>query len=102
MSTCQRELIEERVMSQAFRSNQMGWESKCHALDTKLNAYKAEKEAEIADLKDQIRDLMFYMEAQSVISNSELKDEIATSSVTIGQPAGPDASKKNRRKSKNK
>lgn len=87
-------------MSQALRSNQSGWEAKCQALDTKFNNYHTEKEAEISDLKDQIRDLMFYMEAQNVISKSELKDEIATSSVTIGQPA--ETSKKNRRKSKNK
>lgn len=86
-------------MSQALRSNQSGWEAKCIALDDKFKKYQAEKEAEIADLKDQIRDLMFYMEAQNVIGNSELKDEIATSSVTIASPE-LDTSKKSRRKKK--
>lgn len=86
-------------MSEALRSNQSGWEAKCLALDEKFKKYEAEKEAEIADLKDQVRDLMFYMEAQNVIGNSELKDEIGTSSVTISNPE-PDTSKKSRRKKK--
>lgn len=99
LAACQKELAEERVMSQALRSNQSGWESKCSALDEKFKKYQTEKEAEIADLKDQARDLMFYMEAQKVIGNSELKDEIATSSITIVPPE-VDTSKKIRRKKK--
>lgn len=103
LATCQRELTDERVISQALRSNQSGWETKCQTLNMNFEKYQSEKEAEIADLKDQIRDLMFYMEAQNVISKSELKDEIATSSVTVGPAAEADTSaKKNRRKSKNK
>lgn len=98
LSTCQKELAEERVMSQALRSNQTGWESKCQALDMKFKDYQKEKEAEIADLKDQIRDLMFYLEAQNVLSKSDMKDEIATSSITIGAAPEPEASKKSRRK----
>lgn len=85
-------------MSQALRSNQTGWESKCQALDTKFKDYQKEKEAEIADLKDQIRDLMFYLEAQNVLAKSDIKDEIDTSSITIAAPPEPETSKKSRRK----
>lgn len=85
-------------MSQALRSNQVVWESKCQALDVKFKDYEKEKEAEIADLKDQVRDLMFYLEAQNVISKSDIQDEIATSSITIGAPPAAETTKKNRRK----
>lgn len=85
-------------MNKALQSNQSGWESKYTTLEVKFRKYQTEKEAEIADLRDQIRDLMFYMEAQNVIAKSDLKEEIATSSVSI-QPAA-ETTKKTRRKKK--
>lgn len=78
-------------MIKALRSNQSGWETKCSQLDEKFKKYQAEKEAEIIDLKDEIRDLMFYMEAQNVVANSQLKDEINNTSITIS-PAVSEAS----------
>lgn len=74
-------------MIKALRSNQSGWESKCKQSDEKLAEYQAAKEKEIAELKDEIRDLMFYMEAQNVVANSQLKDEIDDTSITIAEPA---------------
>lgn len=73
-------------MNKALQSNQTGWESKHATLNDKFECYRKEKEAEIADLKDQIRDLMFYMEAQNVVANSELKNEIADTSISIAAP----------------
>lgn len=91
---------DEREMIKALRSNQSGWESKCAQLDEKFKKYQTEKEAEIIDLKDEIRDLMFYMEAQNVVANSQLKDEIDDTSITISPPSatGASGSKKGRRK----
>lgn len=90
-------------MVKALRSNQREWQSKCTAVEKKFNDYRTEKEEQISSLKDEIRDLMFYMEAQSAVANSQLKDEIADTSISISQP--PDAlgsassgSKKSRRK----
>lgn len=86
-------------MNKALQSNQSGWEIKHSTLNDKFDNYKKEKETEIADLKDQIRDLMFYMEAQNVVANSDLKNEIADTSISITSP--PETSKKtNRRKKK--
>lgn len=92
-------------MIKALRSNQSGWETKCAQLEEKFQKYQAEKEAEIIDLKDEIRDLMFYMEAQNAVANSQLKDEINDTSITISPPSntsGSDASgsKRGRRKKK--
>lgn len=91
--------MEEREITKAFRSNQVEWEAKCDVLETKFKKYQAEKEAEIIDLKEQIRDLMFYMEAQNVIANSELKDEISTGSVTIS-PGSAEPTRQTRRRKK--
>lgn len=91
-------------MIKALRSNQSGWETKCTQLDEKFNKYQAEKEAEIIDLKDEIRDLMFYMEAQNVVANSNLKDEIDDTSIIISpaSTSGASGSKKGRQKKKSK
>lgn len=87
-----KDLSEEKQFSKTLQLNQSSWQTKYSDLE---KLYQ-EKEKEVVDLKDQVRDLMFYMEAQNTIQNSELKDEIAEGSVTIAE------TKKNRRKSKNK
>lgn len=96
-----KDLAEERQMSKAFQSNQSSWLIKYTDLETKFSAYRTEKEAEIAELKDEIRDLMFNMEAQITIADSYIKDEYAGSSVSIPSASGESASaKKTRRKKK--
>lgn len=102
LTNCQKELNDEREMVKALRSNQTGWETKCSQLEEKFKKFQAEKEAEIIDLKDEIRDLMFYMDAQNALANSKLKDEIDQTSITISPPDNSEASgsKRGRRKKK--
>nr|XP_022905932.1 BRCA1-associated protein-like [Onthophagus taurus] len=90
------ELNEEKQLGKAMRSNQQQWQSKTAKLEEKLNELKAVKEKEVADLKEQLRDLMFYLDAQSVIEKSEDKDEIASGTITVGE--APEVKSKNRRK----
>lgn len=90
-------------MIKALRSNQKGWETKCSTVEEKFQKFQTEKEAEISELKDEIRDLMFYMEAQNAVANSQLKDEIADTSISISQPpdtpgSASSGTKKSRRK----
>lgn len=105
LAHCQKELTDEREMIKALRSNQSAWESKCSQLEEKFEKYQTKKEAEIIDLKDEIRDLMFYMEAQNAVANSQLKDEINDTSITISPPSNTSTtdasgSKRGRRKKK--
>lgn len=86
-------------MSKALQSNQASWQAKYTLLETNYRKYQIEKDGEINELKEQIRDLMFYMEAQNTIANSELKDEIATSSISVPSPTN-DVNQKQRRKKK--
>lgn len=82
-----KELSDEKHVADAFRTNQSEWQSKFKGVDSKLKELQAAKDAEIVDLKEQIRDLMFYMEAQSTIAKSELKDEISSGSVVVPGPS---------------
>lgn len=97
MATILKNLQEEKEFSKTLQSNHTSWQAKYASLE---KLYK-EKEAEVTDLKEQVRDLMFYMEAQNTISNSDLKDEIVEGSVTVGDANTSSLSgKKNRRKKK--
>ncbi|XP_070495567.1 BRCA1-associated protein [Chironomus tepperi] len=89
-----KDLSEERQFSKTLQLNHNSWQTKYSNLEKQ---YK-EKEAEIVELKDQVKDLMFYMEAQNTISKSELKDEIAEGSIIVGESSGNKS--KNRRKKK--
>lgn len=90
-----KDLSEEKQFSKTLQLNQTSWQEKY----AELEKLYQEKELEVSDLKEQVRDLMFYMEAQNTISKSEFKDEIVEGSVTIAE--GSSSVKKNRRK-KNK
>lgn len=101
ITTLIKDLAEERQMNKALQSNQASWQSKYTQLETNYRKFQIEKEGEITELKDEIRDLMFYMEAQNTISNSDLKDEIATSSISVPDPPpSQDVNQKQRRKKK--
>lgn len=88
-----KDLTEEREMSKALQSN-------LAELETRFKKAEIEKNLEMTELREQIRDLMFFLEAQSTIANSDLKDELAGSSVTIPEPTVADAKSKTRRKKK--
>lgn len=97
LANCQKELSDEREMIKALRSNQSEWEKKCAQLEKKFQNYQTDKESEIRNLKDEIRDLMFYMEAQSVVANSNLKDEIQDGTIKIGDAPSTAASGSSKR-----
>lgn len=94
----QNELSEERQLGKALRNNQSQWQSKLNTTEEKLKQLKLTKEAEVADLKDQLHDLMFYINAQSVIDKSEHKDELLDGSVSVGEAAAKTTTKNRRRR----
>lgn len=60
------DLNEERQLGKALRHNQQQWQVKISKLEEKFNDIKAIKEREIGELKEQVRDLMFFIDAQRV------------------------------------
>lgn len=93
-----KDLAEEKQFSKTLQLNHNSWQTKYASLEKQ---YK-EKEAEVVELKEQVRDLMFFMEAQNTISNSDIKDEIVEGSVSVGDAntSTGGSGKKNRRKKK--
>ncbi|XP_034236296.1 BRCA1-associated protein isoform X2 [Thrips palmi] len=95
LNATQKELQEEKQLSGALTQNQGGWQNKFTALEGQFKQYQSEKDKEINELKEQLRDVMFFLEAQKQISESADREEIAQGIVTIGE--GPSSSKPSRR-----
>ena len=94
----QKQLVEEQEISRALQNNQSSWHIKYKQLEQQYEAYKTVKETELDSIKEQLRDIMFYMHAQSKIAESDLKDEIVGGTVVVPEADTPSTS--NRRKKK--
>lgn len=92
------ELKEEKQLNQNLTQNQALWQKRVTECESQLKEVKEKKEKEIEELREQVRDLMFFMEAQQTIAKSSMKEEIQDGSVTVGAAAKP--SKKGGRKKK--
>lgn len=79
LAQIQAELTEEKDLRKALQLNQISWQAKYKKLQDELST----KEAEITDLKEQNRDLMFFLDAQKQIDESIDRDEIATGRIVI-------------------
>ncbi|XP_011705414.1 PREDICTED: BRCA1-associated protein [Wasmannia auropunctata] len=79
LAQIQAELTEEKDLRKALQLNQTSWQVKHKKLQDELST----KEAEITDLKEQNRDLMFFLDAQKQIDESVDRDEIATGRIVI-------------------
>ncbi|KAL6262076.1 hypothetical protein P5V15_007172 [Pogonomyrmex californicus] len=79
LAQIQAELTEEKDLRKALQSNQISWQAKYKKLQDELST----KEAEITDLKEQNRDLMFFLDAQKQIDGSINRDEIASGRIVI-------------------
>ncbi|KAJ4445291.1 hypothetical protein ANN_07095 [Periplaneta americana] len=89
LATTQSELQDERQMNRSLQQNQTVWQSKFQTLEKQFNEYKAAKDKELADVREQLRDVMFFLEAQKQISESADRDEIAEGRIVIGESAQP-------------
>jgi BRCA1-associated protein len=88
------DLNEERQLGKALRNNQQQWQNKL----AKLQEETESKDKEIAELKEQVRDLMFFIDAKQVIEKSDEREDIAGGTITVGaEPARP-KSKKGKKK----
>lgn len=101
LNTITKELVEEKQLGKALQSNLSSWEQKYNTLDKVYKTVREQKDSEIIELKEQIRDLMFYMDTQNKIVNSDMNEELAAGSVIVEQPPPQQTSQtKGRRKKK--
>ncbi|GLH00281.1 BRCA1-associated protein [Gryllus bimaculatus] len=85
LAASQAELQEERQMSRALRQNQTEWQAKFSNLEKQFSEYRASKDKELADVKEQLQDVMFFLEAQKQIEASADRDEIAEGRIVIAE-----------------
>jgi len=85
----QLELTEEKELNKCLTMNQEIYQKKLSILDEKLKNYEKEKSREIEDLQSQLRDVMFYLDAQSKMTKEATKEEIQESSLLIQQEENP-------------
>ena len=85
------ELTEEKQLNKSLRENQEGWQLKLKKTEIELNVTKEIKDKEILDLKEQVRDLMFFLEAKDKVQESNFKDEIEEGNIVVPecQAQGP-------------
>lgn len=98
----QKQLAEECQMNKALQANQTSWQTKYNTLEKKYKDYQEEKTRELIDVKEQLRDIMFYMQAQTKIAESELKDEIAEGSVIVPEATTEATTSNNKQKNRKK
>ncbi|XP_071480880.1 BRCA1-associated protein-like [Diadema antillarum] len=98
------QLSEELEMNKCLRANQSVWQEKVISLETKLEEESKQKSAEISDLKDQLRDVMFFIEAQETLNKTpeRTRQEIQEGQITIGASPSPEGrpSRRGRKKGK--
>ncbi|KAF9924646.1 hypothetical protein FBU30_005415 [Linnemannia zychae] len=89
LQTLERQYEEEKEMNIGLMANQ-------ESIRTKLQ----EKEAEILELQDQVRDMMIYLDTQQKIEASSIKDELVngTVGVVVAPPTSSPSGNHTRRK----
>ncbi|KAH8340613.1 hypothetical protein KR059_002448, partial [Drosophila kikkawai] len=93
----QKQLNEERELSKALQTNQSSWHGKYKVLEQQYNEFKHTHDAEVTDLKEQLRDVMFFLDNQQKLANSEL----AGASITgIGEKEPEPSSRRGNRRKK--
>ena len=97
------ELSEEKQLNKSLRQNQEEWQTRLKRAEIEINVMKEVKDKEIGELKEQVRDLMFYLEAQAKVKESPLKNDIEGGTIVMGEASGetPKKSTNGARKRKN-
>ena len=92
------ELEEERQINKCLRENQTSWQQKLSESESRLKTLIEKKDHEIAELRDQLRDLMFFLDAQQKLQNvpDATREEIESGHIVVAEGASPSASSSKR------
>lgn len=89
------ELDEEKELNKCLRENQDEYASKLAQTEKEFIKYQNEKTAELNDLNEQMRDLMFFLEAKDKLQNitEATKEELEDSTISIQQQKAESSNK---------
>ncbi|KAK7480039.1 hypothetical protein BaRGS_00028676, partial [Batillaria attramentaria] len=98
------ELQEERDINKSLLENQQLWQKRVTSLETTVKDLSESKDKEISELRDQLRDVMFYLEAQDKLANTAdvSQEEIQDGQVIVGAAASSPSSSARRGRKKRK
>lgn len=104
------QLKEENELNKCLSENQKLWKDRVGILETKIDNTIEQKELEMKELQEQVRDLMFYLETQKKVAASSdgTRQEIQEGQVVVTQASsgasgvGPASSNSARRTRKKK
>ncbi|KAI8800807.1 hypothetical protein BJ742DRAFT_685709 [Cladochytrium replicatum] len=88
----ERELAEEKEMNRSLRDNQDVWKKEVEAKEAEVKA----KEKEVGELKEQVQDLMFFLETQKKVEDSPMREELRSGKVVV-TPGGSSSSSQRRK-----
>lgn len=94
LNKTKQELQEECDMNKCLRENQLDWQKRLKEVESKLAEVQQTKDREIQELQEQLRDLMFYLDAKDKISSasSDIRQEIQEGTIVVGASGGSGAS----------
>lgn len=99
------ELAEEKELNKALTKNQDMWQKKLKETEDKMMRLITVKDKELVDLKEQVRDLMFFVQARDKIlqePDSHLQQEIQEGRIVVGEGASTSQPSSSRGKSRKK
>lgn len=102
LNKIQDELNEEKELNRCLTSNQIVYQAKLNELEEKLKKSNEEKNYEIEELQSQLRDIMFYLDAQKKLADNITTEEVQESQMIIQQNELNNKSKPNERRKKKK
>lgn len=95
----EKELKEEKAVSEGLMKNLVAMKERVESFDKDKEAYAAK----VSELEDQVRDVMFFLEAKTKIENGEgVEAEAAGGSLEISVPAEPAARMNGKKKARRK
>ncbi|CAF1020986.1 unnamed protein product, partial [Didymodactylos carnosus] len=85
----QKDLDEEKLMNEQLRLNQTYFQQEIQKMKEQFDVHIKQKDKEMDELKEQLRDVMFYIDGQQKLKEmSDLsKDELETSQVVVTSPS---------------
>jgi BRCA1-associated protein len=83
----EKELDEEKQMNECLRKNQQLWQEKVTELEKHVKKVEGQRKVEVAELQEQVGDLMRHFEAQTAIEKApaDLQQEIQEGQMFVNQ-----------------
>lgn len=96
------DLQEEKEMNKCLLENQSVWQQRVTGLEVQIRELTQMKDKELTEMKEQLRDIMFYVEGQQKLAETTdvSQEEIQDSQVIVGAAAPLPQTKRTRKKNR--